>query len=98
MPDTAAILRAARAKIGPQRCGICRWLDVPPDARGRRIPRKGKAYRCEFPVVVQPLPDSVTRAHDYRPPKPSMWMEPSNGTECPTFDHAIAAAERELMR
>jgi hypothetical protein len=73
-------------KAPRQSCGKCLWLTVALDKLGRRIPRAQMAYRCRFPVVMQPLPDSVTRAHDYRPPAPSMWMQPSYGTSCPTFE------------
>ena len=85
MPDpmtTADILRAARAK---QRCGTCKWLAVPADKAGRRIPRTGHVYRCVFPIIMPALPDSVTRDHGFRALAPVMHMEPSNGTTCPTW-------------
>lgn len=69
-----------------QRCGNCRHLAVGLDKAGRRIPRADKAYTCKCPIPDLKLPDSVTKAHGWQAPRPSNWMTPQHGTECPTWE------------
>lgn len=70
-------------------CKTCKWLVVPRDAAGRRYVKQLGAYRCFFPVVAQPLPDSVTKAYGYRAPSPTQYMAPSDGAACPTYEKLV---------
>lgn len=65
-------------------CRDCKLLDVPLDKAGRRMPRKGKAYRCLAEVPTVPLPRSW-RGHWRWTTKASVYvgyMEPDEGDNC----------------
>lgn len=64
-------------------CRYCKWLDVPPDKGGRRVPRKDKAYRCTVLIEQPALPLSVTRRTDFRWPPERYYMSPEDGEGCP---------------
>lgn len=51
-----------------------------------RIVRKGNAYPCGWPAPSGPWPDSITRAIGFRDTQPRSFMEPDEGTSCPTFE------------
>ena len=71
-----------------QRCGICKWLDVPVDEEGReRRLRQVMIYRCAAPdPVLPPLPDSITNAFTYRTSFGRTRVSPSDGTTCPVWE------------
>ena len=74
-------------KRPPRRCGTCKHLSVPPDADGKVRVRPTRAYRCRYQVPWPPLPDSITKAHDFRLPRSEdrgSWSD--NGTTCPTWE------------
>jgi hypothetical protein len=71
-----------------RRCSTCRWLDVPPDAKGRRVVRQGNAYTCTWPApTAVPWADSVTQARDFtlQPYRRTRWPCTA-GTTCPTWE------------
>jgi hypothetical protein len=67
-------------------CKKCRFLDVAPDALGRRKPRRDKMYRCTAPVEEPSLPQSVTKAYGYKWPPSRKFMGPDDGDGCPSFN------------
>jgi len=69
-----------------QRCGTCKWLDVPPDKAGRRIPRKTHVYRCLWPLPKRVLPDSILRAYGYNPTPSRSHMTPADGQTRATWE------------
>lgn len=81
-------------------CKTCRWLDVSPDKRGRRIVRQAVSYECNFPIApLPPLPESAF-FKDRWPPARS-WMEGQDGRSCATWEplsNASDAAETEIGR
>lgn len=66
-------------------CRTCKWLRVPPDKSGRRIPRKDKCYLCEAPLPEPVLPVSITGAYDWKWPPSRRFMQPADGEGCPLF-------------
>jgi hypothetical protein len=72
----------------PRRCGTCRHLEIQPDAKGRRIARKGRAYWCLWPTPKHSWPVSVTRARGWSvpgAPNSRSYMEPTDGADCPEW-------------
>jgi hypothetical protein len=67
-------------------CKTCKHLAVPPDARGRIVVRKERAYECRVIVQMPMLPDSVARSHSFRWPPERQWMSGDAGTLCPTWE------------
>jgi len=69
-------------------CKSCRFLAVPPDARGRIVVRAGRAYECVVQVPRPVLPDSMTRSMVYGFPWPIQrsYMTGDRGRECPTWE------------
>jgi hypothetical protein len=68
-----------------QSCRTCRFLNVTSDAKGRRIPRKDRAYDCVAPIApLPPLPDSVTIPRHWPPIR--CWMAPDEGATCPLWE------------
>ena len=67
-------------------CKTCRFLTVPPDARGRIVVRAKNAYECRAIVPMPMLPDSVTRGHGFRWPPSRKYMTGDGGTLCPTWE------------
>ena len=49
------------------------WPIVPPDARGRRVVRPDRAYRCGYEVEWPPLPLSVSWFHLPDPKSQGVW-------------------------
>lgn len=69
-------------------CGSCRHMIVPPDAAGRRVIRKDKAYTCGYKVEWPTLPQSITGAHGHRLPTASyVWQD--YGTSCPVWERKL---------
>jgi hypothetical protein len=67
-------------------CKTCRWLKVEPDAAGRRVVRKGRAYPCEWPLPEMPaLAASLRVGSHYR-----IYMEPGDGGNCPVWEPLTA--------
>jgi len=62
-------------------CRTCRYLKVAPNAAGKIIPRKGKAYFCSFPKpdLTGLLPASMKiYPHSIH----ASYMEPDDGATC----------------
>lgn len=68
-----------------KRCGTCKWLRVAPDKAGRRIPRKGKSYLCEFQVEWPLLPVSIRAFAIAKLPTPG-FVESDDGILCPVWE------------
>lgn len=66
-------------------CRTCKHLKVEPDAAGRIIPRKGKAYECNVEIPCPTVPESVTKSLQWKWPPAKKWMEPRDGENCPTY-------------
>lgn len=78
-----------------QSCKTCRFLDVRPDAAGRRVARKGSVHPCLYPLPSFPaLPDSVTKNWQFRLPSDAtkVFMEKTDGTACPTYERLSTKA------
>lgn len=71
-------------------CRTCKFLEVPPNAAGKKVPRKGNVYRCLSPVprTAWLMPTSVTKTYSYREPdeKSKTMMEPDDGDGCPLYE------------
>ena len=76
-------------------CKTCRFLAVHPDARGRIVVRARNAYECRAIVPMPLLPDSVTRAHDFRWPPGRSYMTGDGGTLCPTWEQRATGGWKE---
>jgi hypothetical protein len=68
-----------------QCCKTCLWLEVPPDAVGRRVVRKEHGYRCVWPELDLVLPDSVTKMYGFGARQRTR-MTGDDGQSCPTYD------------
>lgn len=69
-------------------CKTCKWLNVPPDKRGRIVVRD-TGYRCIVPLPVMPaLPDSITKRYGYRDVTLARenFMLPTQGATCPLHE------------
>lgn len=69
-------------------CKTCKWLDVPPDKRGRIVVRD-TAYKCIVPLPEMPvLPDCVTKQYGYTDflARRDRWMIPKQGGTCPLHE------------
>jgi hypothetical protein len=79
-------------------CKTCIHLDVPPDAKGRRVVRSREAYACRWPAPpVMPLPDSITGAFAFRARmnfNQRSYMEGGEGTACPTWEPLETETQR----
>lgn len=66
-------------------CRNCRFLDVKPDATGRRRVARGSAQPCLAPVPeLPPLPSSITGHYSFpKWPPTRAWMGPDDGAGCP---------------
>ena len=65
-------------------CRDCKFLEVPPDKSGRRVPRADKVYDCTAPVPPLPLSCSGSRTTINR-----VKMGPNDGLHpapCPTYE------------
>lgn len=69
-------------------CKTCRHLRVAPNAAGRIVVRKDKAYPCDAPIPPMPvLPDSVTSVYGFRwPYSGPRYMRGNDGATCPTWE------------
>lgn len=63
-------------------CRTCRYIDVPPDSLGRRIPRKGYAYPCTVPNPCIEYPLCITSHFEFESPPPRALVIPE-WTGCP---------------
>lgn len=65
-----------------QTCRNCRYLSVPLDAAGRRVPRKGNVYSCSKVTNLQEVkfPKAVTIKITRR------YMRPMDGADCPAWE------------
>ena len=64
-------------------CRTCKFLDVPPDSRGRIVPRLGNGYFCLYAFPdTHDLPHSAM-GYGFRWPPLKRRMEPSDGEGCP---------------
>jgi hypothetical protein len=68
-----------------QRCRDCRFLDVKPNAAGRRVVGRDRTYNCTAPIPEPELPDSVTSAFGWRWPPARSRMVGDDGAGCPMF-------------
>lgn len=66
-----------------QRCGTCRWLSVPLNKGGKRVPMKWMTYMCDVPIPVPPMPDSVRFNLTKAAPDPNAF---ENRRRCMTSD------------
>lgn len=69
-------------------CKTCKWLDVPPDKRGRIVVRD-TGYRRIVPLPEMPaLPDSITKQYGYRDVTRDHhhFMLPRQGANCPLHE------------
>lgn len=67
-------------------CKTCKWLDVPPDKRGRIVVRD-TGYRCIVPLPEMPaLPDSITKRYCYIGLSTPGFMTPTQGANCPLHE------------
>ena len=65
-------------------CRTCKFLDVPPDSRGRIVPRLGNAYACRFPIPdAHGLPHSAFKSYGFKWPPSKTRMRPDDGDGCP---------------
>ena len=65
-------------------CRTCKFLDVPPNSRGRIVPMSNKGYRCLYPVPAEHgLPASVTSSYGFQWPPSKNYMAPGDGEGCP---------------
>lgn len=71
-------------------CRTCQFLEIAPNAAGKRIARKGNVYRCLSPVprTAHLLPASVTEVYGYREPteRDRRSMQPDDGANCPLYE------------
>lgn len=70
-------------------CRTCKYLDVPPDAAGRIVPRKQFTYPCAAPILSAEaigLPRSVTAGTgSFHWPPAKSHMLPDWGEGCPAY-------------
>jgi hypothetical protein len=65
-------------------CRDCRFLDVKPDAIGRRVPRRDGAYRCSWSAPEIALPTSMKQFDLQRKLASSRsYMGPDDPHDCP---------------
>lgn len=75
-----------------QGCRSCRFLDVPNNKAGKRVPRARHVYRCTAITEVPPLPASVVKNYkgERLPPtffeERKSWMLPDDGQFCPSWE------------
>ncbi len=67
-------------------CKTCKWLDVAPDRRGRRVVRSERVYRCTVPMQYVKLPDCVKQHYSFRWPPHRDCMQGSDGENCITWE------------
>lgn len=75
-----------------QGCRSCRFLDVPLNKAGKRVPSVRHVYQCTAPTEVPPLPVSVVK--NYRGEilplgffeSRKSWMSPAGGQFCPSWE------------
>ena len=69
-------------------CKNCEYLEVLPDAAGRRVVWKDRTYPCLAPLPPNPVvPDCISEHYAYKAisVSPRRRMEGSEGTLCPIF-------------
>lgn len=72
-------------------CKTCKWLNVPPDKRGRIVVRD-TGYRCAAPIPERPaLPVCITRSYSFRewPATGDAWTSPKLGADCPLHEPRV---------
>jgi hypothetical protein len=67
-------------------CRTCQWLDVKPDALGRRVVRSDRMYQCLAPVGRIALPASITTVRGFTWLPVRRHMAGEDGEGCPLWN------------
>lgn len=70
--------------MSKQSCRTCAFLAL--GTSQKKGFRKGNAYKCGWTAMPSKLPDSVTSAHGFSRDFSKRYMQPDEGTECPTWE------------
>ena len=69
--------------MSKQSCRTCALLALGTSQKGFR---KGYVYKCGWTAMPSALPDSITSAYGFSRDFSKRYMEPDEGTECPTWE------------
>ena len=67
-------------------CRYCKYLVPGEDKNAKRLVTKDKPYKCNAPLPLMVLPDSITRSYGWREPESYRRMvTPDDGKHCPLW-------------